>query len=123
MQSNRGRDTGPEIALRRELHRRGLRYFVHRRPVRNLRRTADIVFPRRKLAVFMDGCFWHGCPDHHTVAKTNAQYWAAKVHTNVERDRETVRNLEGAGWRVVRIWEHEDVVDAADRIELLLRST
>jgi DNA mismatch endonuclease (patch repair protein) len=70
----------------------------------------------------MDGCFWHGCPDHHTVAKANAQYWAEKVRRNVERDQETVRHLEQAGWQVLRIWEHEDFADAANRIELIVRS-
>src|SRR4051812_33844725 len=89
MQANRGRDTGPELALRRSLHARGLRYFVNRRPVRTIRRTADILFPRGRLAIFVDGCFWHGCPQHHTVAASNADYWADKVEQNRARDRET----------------------------------
>ena len=74
MVANRGRDTGPELALRRVLHARGLRYYVNRRPLPTVRRTADIVFPRARLAVFIDGCFWHGCPDHHSTAKTCLLY-------------------------------------------------
>src|SRR3954447_11275941 len=108
MQSNRGRDTKPELALRRELHRRGLRYFVNRRPLVDVRRTADLLFPRARVAVFLDGCFWHGCPEHHTVAKRNATYWARKVERNRARDRQTDELLRAQGWTVVRIWEHED---------------
>lgn len=122
MLANRGRDTGPELAIRRELHARGLRYFVHRRPIASVRRTADIVFPRLRVAVFVDGCFWHGCPDHHTVAKTNARFWAEKVASNRRRDEDTDRLLERAGWTVVRIWEHADVVDAASQLEELVLS-
>ncbi|WP_232062538.1 very short patch repair endonuclease [Mycobacterium novum] len=117
MQSNRGRDTGPEIRLRSELHRRGLRYFVDRTPVNGIRRRADIVFPRKKVAVFVDGCFWHGCPEHHTISKTNAQYWAEKVTTNRRRDRQTDELLASAGWSVIRVWEHENALTAADRIQ------
>lgn len=116
MRANRGRDTTPELALRRELHRRGLRYFVNRRPVKEVRRTADLVFPRLRLAVFVDGCFWHGCPTHHTVAKTNAEFWAAKVARTRERDHETDEALRVRGWTVVRVWEHEAVDTAADTV-------
>jgi DNA mismatch endonuclease (patch repair protein) len=114
MQANRSRDTGPELSLRRELHRQGYRYLVNRAPVHGLRRTADLVFPRAKVAVFVDGCFWHGCPQHHTKSKTNAPYWAAKVEQNRARDRDTDSRLESSGWRVVRLWEHE-ATDAAVR--------
>ncbi|GIF43027.1 T/G mismatch-specific endonuclease [Actinoplanes xinjiangensis] len=116
MQANTGRDTKPELALRRAVHSRGLRYFVNRRPIKVVRRTADLVFPRIRLAVFLDGCFWHGCPTHHTVAKTNAGFWAEKVATNRRRDLETNIKLTEAGWTVLRIWEHEAVEQAADRI-------
>ncbi|BEL01957.1 very short patch repair endonuclease [Actinoplanes sichuanensis] len=116
MQANTGRDTKPELALRRAVHSRGLRYFVNRRPIKAVRRTADLVFPRIRLAVFLDGCFWHGCPTHHTVAKTNAAFWADKVATNRRRDLETNTKLTEAGWTVVRIWEHEAIEQAADRI-------
>jgi DNA mismatch endonuclease (patch repair protein) len=116
MQANRPRDTRPELALRSAVHALGLRYRVSTRPIKSLRRTADLVFPRLKLAVFLDGCFWHGCEQHHTVAVTNAAYWAEKVRHNRERDRETDRQLLEAGWTVVRIWEHEDPQEAARRI-------
>jgi len=122
MQSNRGRDTKPELALRRAVHARGLRYFVNRRPIRIVRRTADMVFPSVKVAVFLDGCFWHGCPRHHTVAKTNADYWAAKVIQNRARDAETDRLLQEAGWKVLRFWEHEDPEVAAGVVVEVLRS-
>jgi DNA mismatch endonuclease (patch repair protein) len=117
------RDTGPEIALRRELHRRGLRYRVHFRPLPALRRTADIVFTRRGVAVFVDGCFWHSCPEHRTFPVTNQAFWAAKLARNVERDRETDRLLAAAGWTVIRMWEHEDPAEAADRLEAVVRAT
>lgn len=121
MRANRGRDTGPELAIRRALHARGLRYFVNRRPLPELRRTADLVFPRRKVAVFVDGCFWHGCPTHHTKARANAQFWAEKVETNMARDADTNTALEQRGWTVVRIWEHEAVDVAIARVVEALR--
>lgn len=122
MQANRARDTGPELALRRLLHARGLRYRVDRRPVPELRRRADIVFPRVRLAVFLDGCFWHGCPDHGTTRfGTNAAFWNEKIASNAARDSDTTAQLEKAGWRVLRVWEHEPPEVAADRIECLLR--
>lgn len=114
MRANRGRDTGPELALRRALHGRGLRYFVNRRPVKNLRRTADIVFPTARVAVFVDGCFWHGCPIHHTVAKTNAEFWSTKVEGNRRRDKETDQSLKSQGWSVIRIWEHIGADEACE---------
>jgi DNA mismatch endonuclease (patch repair protein) len=122
MQGNRSKDTKPELALRRELHARGLRYFKNRRPISAVRRTADIVFPTSRLAVFIDGCFWHGCPDHHTIAKTNADYWSAKVARNRTRDRETDALLAEAGWTVLRIWEHVAINDAADLVESAVAS-
>lgn len=122
MQANRSRDTQPELALRRVLHSRGLRYFVARRPIRTLRRTADILFPGAKVAVFVDGCFWHGCPQHHTFAKANAEYWADKVAKNRNRDIETTDLLKSAGWMVIRVWEHEPVAQAADNIEEMVKA-
>jgi DNA mismatch endonuclease (patch repair protein) len=116
MRANRGRDTGPELALRRAVHALGLRYYVSRRPLPGVRRTADLVFPKTKVAVFLDGCFWHGCPVHHTVAKTNGGYWAEKVATNRRRDLDTTRTLIDAGWSVVRVWEHEDPRSSAQLI-------
>ncbi|MBF6136081.1 very short patch repair endonuclease [Nocardia otitidiscaviarum] len=108
--------TAPEIALRRELHRRGARFFVDRAPMRGLRRRADIVFPRRKVAVYVDGCFWHSCPEHATSPKNNAEWWADKLAGNVARDRDTDTRLREAGWTVVRVWEHERAESAADLV-------
>lgn len=121
MRSNKGKGTKPELALRRAVHALGLRYRVSRRPLREVRRTADLVFVRAKVAIFLDGCFWHGCPTHHTVAVTNAGFWAEKVRRTRERDRETDRLLGEAGWQVLRVWEHEDPVEAATRVADLVR--
>ena len=117
MRSQRRRDTAPELALRRELHRRGVRYYVDRAPMKGVRRRADLVFPRRKVAVYVDGCFWHSCPQHATFPKNNAQWWAEKLAGNVTRDRDTDTRLTDAGWTVVRIWEHENPVVAANRVQ------
>ncbi len=116
MQSNKGRDTKPELQIRRAVHALGLRYRVNARPLPQFRRTADLVFTRARVAVFIDGCFWHGCPEHHTVAKTNAEFWSRKVEGNRNRDAETDRILSEAGWQVVRIWEHEATSTAARKI-------
>ncbi len=111
------RDTAPEMAVRRELHRRGLRYVVDA-PVPGLpRRRADVLFRRERVAVFVDGCFWHGCPDHGTSPRANAEWWREKIETNRRRDRDTDERLSDLGWTVVRCWEHEDPVESADRIE------
>ncbi|NLU63936.1 very short patch repair endonuclease [Rhodococcus sp. HNM0563] len=117
MSRQRRRDTAPEIALRRELHRRGLRFFVDRSPIAGMRRRADLVFPRRHVAVYVDGCFWHRCPLHATAPKNNAEWWDAKLAANVRRDRDTDARLTDAGWTVVRVWEHEDATTAADRVQ------
>jgi DNA mismatch endonuclease (patch repair protein) len=114
------RDTTPEMRLRRRLHALGLRYRVHRQPLPGFRRTADIVFTRTRVAVFVDGCFWHGCPEHATAPKTNADWWATKLARNVERDHETDAQLADAGWCVVRVWEHEDPEVAAARVQAAL---
>jgi DNA mismatch endonuclease, patch repair protein len=116
MQGNRSRDTVPELALRSAVHALGLRYRVGVRPIPSLRRTADLVFTNAKIAVFMDGCFWHGCPDHHRSAAANAQYWAEKVVQNRQRDYHTNRVLEANGWMAIRVWEHEDPRVAALRV-------
>jgi DNA mismatch endonuclease (patch repair protein) len=122
MQGNRKRDTRPELALRSELHRRGLRYRVDTRPEKTVPCRADIVFRRPKVAVFVDGCFWHGCPTHGTSPRTNAPYWKAKIARNVERDRLREADLSTAGWAVVRVWEHETAAEAADRIGRIISS-
>lgn len=116
MSRQRRRDTAPEVALRRELHRRGLRFYVDRAPLPGVRRRADLVFPRRRVAVYVDGCFWHRCPIHATDPKNNAQWWADKLAGNVERDRDTDARLAATGWTVIRVWEHEDPIAAATRV-------
>jgi DNA mismatch endonuclease, patch repair protein len=120
MRGNRRKDTTPELSLRRELHRRGLRYRVHVEPLGGRRCRADIVFPGRRLAVFVDGCFWHRCPVHGVEPRTNSEYWAAKLERNVTRDRLNDEALVAAGWEVLRVWEHEDARVAADRVEAAL---
>ncbi|MFW6691537.1 very short patch repair endonuclease [Streptomyces sp. MAR4 CNX-425] len=108
MRANRGRDTSPERALRSLLWASGIRgYRVSKAPVRGLRRTADLVFGPSRVAVFVDGCYWHRCPLHYTAPKTNAAEWHKKVERTVERDRETDARLREAGWLVLRFWEHE----------------
>ena len=121
MRANRGRDTGPELALRRSLHSRGLRYLVNAKPMGEGRATADVVFPRDQVAIFVDGCFWHGCPDHHRPATRNADFWREKIDTNRVRDTQTNEKLAAAGWIVVRVWEHDDPVQAAERIDHLIK--
>lgn len=121
MVANRSRDTGPELALRSVLHRRGLRYRVNLRPLAERRNTADIVFTRRRIAVFIDGCYWHGCPDHYWPSKTNTDYWEPKIRKNRERDARFTSDLVVAGWQVIRIWEHDDVENAANVIETAVR--
>jgi DNA mismatch endonuclease (patch repair protein) len=116
MLGNRSRDTGPELLVRRALHARGLRFRVDLRPEPTLRTRADIVFTRRRIAVYIDGCFWHGCPVHGTSPKANADYWTPKLARNVERDRESTAALESLGWTVLRFWSHEPVDDVVERI-------
>ena len=116
MLGNRHRDTRPELAVRRAVWAKGLRYRVAYRPVKAVRRSADLVFTRVRVAVFIDGCFWHGCPEHYRAPATNIDYWTAKIAGNSTRDRETDRLLAEAGWTVVRIWEHELAVEAATRV-------
>lgn len=107
MLGNRNRDTSPELALRRLVHATGLRYRVAAKPLPGMRRTADLVFRPVKVAVFIDGCYWHGCPDHFVLPKTNTEYWRAKIERNMERDRDTDSRLRAADWTVLRFWEHE----------------
>ncbi|MGL5827339.1 MAG: very short patch repair endonuclease [Nocardioides sp.] len=127
MQAIRSRDTAPELAIRRELHRLGLRYRVAIAPEPSIRRRADIVFTRARVAVFIDGCFWHGCQEHgRSSFNHNVDYWPAKIQTNVARDADTNRQLANAGWHVLRYWEHEnqrdvvaDIRDAVSAFKLL----
>ena len=117
MTSNRGVNTTPELRLRRELFKSGLRYRVGR-PIRlkggNVR--PDIVFSSIQLAVFLDGCFWHSCPIHKTAPRTNAVWWRAKLNASVARDSRQRRAMRMSGWTVIRVWEHENEVAAASRV-------
>ena len=116
MQAIRSRDTKPERLVRSLLHAQGLRYRVAAKPLPGLRRTADIVFRSARLAVFIDGCYWHGCPEHYVPPKTNSGYWSDKVARNIARDRDTDAQLEAAGWTVLRFWEHDPADDCALKI-------
>jgi DNA mismatch endonuclease (patch repair protein) len=123
MERQRRRDTKPEVALRHELWRRGLRYRVDRAAIPALaRRRADLVFPGVRVAVFVDGCFWHSCPEHGSMPKANRAWWRSKLQTNRARDDDTDRVLEDHDWCPIRVWEHEDVRVAADRIEAAVRT-
>ncbi|MFG2758357.1 very short patch repair endonuclease [Streptomyces wuyuanensis] len=121
MSNQRSRDTDIEIALRRILHAAGLRYRVHRRPLKGVRREADILFGPARVAVFVDGCFWHGCPEHATWPKNNPMFWREKIEKNRARDNDTDSRLAEAGWLSVRVWEHESAIEAAERIAALVR--
>ena len=116
MVGNRSRDTKPELLVRSLVHGRGLRYRVAQRPLPGLRRTADLVFRPTRVAVFVDGCYWHGCPQHYKEPKTNTDYWRAKIAGNGQRDRQTDELLFEAGWLVLRFWEHEDPNEIAGAI-------
>lgn len=120
MRGNRSLNSKPEVALRSALHHAGLRFRKHQRPVRDFRCVADVVFPKERIAVFLDGCYWHGCAEHGTRPRTNSEYWLAKIQGNVDRDRRHDRALSEAGWLVVRVWEHEDPERAAERIAALV---
>lgn len=122
MRANRSRDTKPELALRRALHALGLRYRVHIRPVPDAACEPDIIFTRRRVAVFVDGCYWHGCPQHHRAPRAHADYWAVKIARNMERDRDTDQRLIQSGWLPLRVWEHEDPDSAASRIAEVVRA-
>lgn len=121
MSAARRKDTAPELALRRELHARGLRYRVAYPVPGQRRRTIDVAFTRAKIAVFVDGCFWHGCPDHGTSPRSNSTWWGEKLAANIARDADTNRVLAELGWHVVRIWEHDDPSNVADCIVALLQ--
>jgi DNA mismatch endonuclease (patch repair protein) len=117
------RNTAPELALRRLLHARGLRYRVNL-PVPGLsRRTIDVAFPRAKIAIFVDGCYWHGCPDHGRVPNSNREWWTEKLRRNQARDVATTEHLRATGWEVVRFWEHQPPEQVADLVEQAVRRT
>nr|WP_216638616.1 very short patch repair endonuclease [Mycobacterium colombiense] len=117
MRSNRSRDTRPEMALRRALHAAGLRYRLNTRPIADSRMTVDVVFPRARVAVEVRGCFWHGCPKHHRPSQRNADFWASKIAGNIKRDEAKRIALEVQGWRLIVVWEHDDVAEAVERVK------
>jgi DNA mismatch endonuclease, patch repair protein len=121
MSKQRRRDTDAEMTLRRLLHARGLRYRVDRALPGMPRRRADLTFPSQRVVVFVDGCFWHGCPQHCRVPAANADYWEPKLRGNSERDRRTDHALADRGWRVLRIWEHEPLEEAVAQVLEALR--
>jgi DNA mismatch endonuclease (patch repair protein) len=123
MKAARPRDTAPELALRSRLHRMGLRYFVDHPPLAGMRRRADVVFPIARVAVYVDGCFWHGCPIHGTRPKANARFWSEKIETNRHRDADTDRELRDSGWTVLRFWAHDDPDDAAAAVQAAIMSS
>ena len=118
----RRRDTRPELELRRRLHALGLRYRVAYPIPGQRRRTIDVAFTRARVAVFVDGCFWHGCPEHGTRSAANSEWWRAKMTANRARDLDSTRVLEAMGWRVLRVWEHEDAASAADQVVAMVRA-
>jgi DNA mismatch endonuclease, patch repair protein len=121
MQSNRSRDTAPEVALRSALHRRGFRFRKHVRPVPGVACTVDVLFPTERLALFIDGCYWHSCPQHASSPITNGDWWRAKLAATRERDLRNTQTLNDAGWTVLRIWEHEEVEEAATHVSEVLQ--
>jgi DNA mismatch endonuclease, patch repair protein len=122
MQANRGRNTGPEMKLRRLLYAAGFRYRVDWPMPDDRRRRIDIAFPGRKIAVFVDGCFWHRCPAHYVPPKAHAGFWDIKIRGNTERDARTTAQLIAAGWLVLRFWEHENPQEMAERIGVAVRN-
>jgi DNA mismatch endonuclease, patch repair protein len=123
MSSQRREGTAPELALRSALFALGLRYRLHRRPLPTFARKADIVFGRERTAVFVDGCFWHGCPEHgRRRHEVNGWYWPLKIDRNRRRDVDTDAVLAGAGWQVIRVWEHELAGSGAAAVAERVRS-
>lgn len=120
MRGNTSRDTKPELRIRRLIHAAGLRYRKNFRPLPNNRATADLVFTRVKVAVFVDGCFWHGCPDHYRPATKNAKFWEDKRKETSSRDARINVALKEAGWTVIRVWEHVDPILAAEHIKAIV---
>ena len=119
----RQKGTGAEVALRQELYRIGLRYRVDYEVLRKPRRIADIAFPGRKIAIFVDGCFWHGCPERATWPKSNAEFWRQKIEANRQRDGDTNDRLRSLGWTVLRFWSHESPSEVARTVAQVVATT
>ena len=122
MRATRRRDTPGELALRARLYRKGFRYRVDAQPIAGVPRRADLVFKAAQVAVFIDGCFWHGCPEHGTWPKANGSWWRGKIVANRARDQDTDRQLQSRGWTVVRIWQHEAAEEAVMRVTAALHA-
>lgn len=116
MQANKPRETQPELRLRQALHAAGLRFRKDCRPAADVRCTADVVFTRQRVCVFVDGCFWHGCPEHFVCPKTNAAWWQEKIEDNRRRDHEKPAALRVQGWLVLRYWEHDLAGDGLQQV-------
>jgi len=112
----RQKGTDAEMALRRELYRIGLRYRVDYEVLKKPRRVADVAFPKLRVAVFVDGCFWHGCPEHASWPKQNSEFWRQKIEANRQRDMDTNERLDRIGWTVMRFWQHESPAEAAESV-------
>lgn len=110
------RDTRAELLIRRRLHALGFRFRVDRKPEPSMRTRGDLIFTRQRVVVFVDGCFWHACPQHRSVPRTNSAWWKEKLAANVMRDERATQQLQACGWTVVRIWEHENTEAAVDQI-------
>ena len=121
MQRVRQKNTSAESALRRELHARGLRYRIHVPVITKPRRVADVAFRGLRVAVFVDGCFWHGCPKHATWPKQNAEFWRSKIQANMARDLDTDARLRAEGWEVVRAWAHEQPERVASKVTAIVK--
>lgn len=121
MQRQARANTKPELRVRKALHAAGLRYRLHYPVPGSSRRNIDIAFTRPKVAVFIDGCFWHGCLVHASTPKSNSDWWMDKIQANHRRDEDTDRILKDQGWEVLRFWEHQDPEDVASRIQLIVR--
>lgn len=122
MRGNRSRNTKPEVRVRSELFRRGLRFRVDFRLAPPARIRADVVFTKARVAVFIDGCFWHGCPVHGTTPKSNVDYWVPKLAANRARDAASTALLTGEGWTVMRFWEHEPTEEVGERVETAVKA-
>jgi len=116
MRANKRSNTQPELRIRKLVHAAGLRYRIDTKPEKDLNRRADIVFRQAKVAVFIHGCFWHGCPRHFKSPKTNKRFWETKIERNIQRDKETRNILRKRGWRVIEIWEHQSSESGARSI-------
>ena len=120
MSRTRSRDNALERQLRKALYKQGIRFRIHYSGISGTRRTIDIALIGRRVALFLDGCFWHGCPLHGTWPKRNSAFWHAKITRNISRDRDTDRRLTGEGWRVLRIWEHQTLEEAITAVGTML---